>query len=256
VAELKAAGHRLHYEWFGAKAATPTLVLLHEGLGCVELWRDWPERLARESGLGVLAYSRWGYGKSDPVTPPRPLHYMQDEARDSVAAVLERAGVERCILVGHSDGASIALAHVGGPTRHASIRGLVVMAPHVFCEELSVQSIARAKQAYERGELKERLRKYHGDNVDGAFWGWNRAWLDPEFMKWNIESFLPGIDLPVLAIQGAEDQYGTLKQLDAIAAQVKGPFERLVLEHCEHSPHRDQPEATTKAIVTFAKALR
>jgi pimeloyl-ACP methyl ester carboxylesterase len=248
VLELNAAGHRLEAAWFGPKPPVPTLVLLYEGLGSVALWRDWPERLAGETGFGVLAYSRWGYGKSDPVTLPRPLDYMQREARESVPQVLSQAGITRCVLVGHSDGASIALA-----ARHESIAGLVVMAPHVFCEELSVRSITRAKEAYERGELRERLKKYHAD-VDGAFWGWNRAWLDPEFMKWNNESHLDGIGVPVLAIQGLDDEYGTLEQLDAIAARVPR-FERLVLEHCAHSPHRDQPDATTHAVVRFARSI-
>jgi pimeloyl-ACP methyl ester carboxylesterase len=250
--ELRASGRRLDAAWWGPKPPAPTLVLLHEGLGCVELWRDWPQRLARESGLGVLAYSRWGYGRSEPVELPRPLDYMEREGLGSVGQVLDAAGVQECVLVGHSDGASITLVHAGSPRRHPSVRGLVLLAPHVFCEELSVQSIGRARDAYQRGELRARLRKYHGENVDGAFWGWNRAWLDPSFKQWNIESCLKGIEVPVLAVQGVHDEYGTLAQLDAIERGVRGPFTRRVLEGCGHSPHRDQPELTTLAVVTFA----
>jgi pimeloyl-ACP methyl ester carboxylesterase len=245
--DVLAAGRRLEAAWFGDKASPLSLVLLHEGLGSIGLWRDWPERLARETGCGVLAYSRAGYGKSDPVELPRPLDYMQREAREAVPEVLDRTAVTRCVLIGHSDGASIALC-----TRHPSIHGIVALAPHVFCEDVSVRSIARARELYERGELRSRLAKYH-DHVDVAFWGWNRAWLDPAFMQWNIESFLPGVEVPVLAIQGAQDEYGTLAQLDAIERGVRGPFERLVLDACGHSPHRDQPDATTAAVVTFAK---
>ena len=252
---VEAAGHRLEAAWFGAPGAGPTLVLLHEGLGCVSMWRDWPDQLAQATGCRVLAYSRCGYGGSDPVTPPRPLRYMHDEALDSLPEVLRAAGVDDCVLVGHSDGASIALINAGSHRRARGVRALALLAPHVFCEELSVQSIAAAKLAYEQGELRARLARHHGANVDGAFWGWNRAWLDPDFRHWNLEEYLPGIELPVLVVQGADDEYGTLAQVDAIERGVKGPFTRLVLTRCGHSPQRDRPAETIAAIGELLRSL-
>jgi pimeloyl-ACP methyl ester carboxylesterase len=253
--ELRVAGHRLEAcRWGLPQTDALTLVLLHEGLGCVDLWRDWPEQLAAATGHTVLAYSRTGYGRSEPVTLPRPLRYMHDEA-ELLPAVLEAAGVRACVLVGHSDGASIALIHAGSPNRSKSIRALALLAPHVFCEELSVRSIAAAKEAYSTGELREKLRRYHGDNVDGAFWGWNRAWLDPDFKRWNLEEYLGGIDLPVLVVQGTDDAYGTLAQVEAIHRGVKGRFSRRVLEACGHSPQRDQPAQTTAAVVELVRSL-
>jgi len=249
---LEVQGVALEHAWVGPPAGgeTPTLVLLHEGLGCVGLWKDFPERLAAATGLGVLAYSRRGYGGSDPVALPRPLTYMHDEGLAVLTAVLDAAGIDSAVLVGHSDGASIALINAGG-VRDPRVRGLVLMAPHVFNEELSVRSIAEAKQAYEAGGLREQLARYHGGNVDGAFRGWNQAWLDPGFRDWNIEEFLSSVEIPCLLIQGEDDQYGTIAQIEAIERQVAGPVERLMLPDCRHSPHRDQPELTLDAIKRF-----
>ncbi|HXU34135.1 MAG TPA: alpha/beta hydrolase [Thermoanaerobaculia bacterium] len=257
---LTAAGHRLEAVWHGPPPdAAPTIVMLHEGLGCVAAWRDGPARLARETGLGVLVYSRWGYGKSDPVEPPRPLRYMHDEALDSLPEVLAAAGVGDAILLGHSDGASIALIYAGSPLSKLPgaprIRGLVLLAPHVFCEDLSVEAIARAREAYLQGDLRDRLAKHHGENVEGAFWGWNRAWLDPGFRDWNLEEFLPGIEIPVLVIQSESDPYGTLAQVDAIERGVRGPFSRLILSECGHAPQKDRPEETTAAVVDFVRRV-
>ncbi len=240
--------------WFGEPGALD-LVLLHEGLGCVGMWRDWPDQLAKATRCRVLAYSRQGYGASDPVKLPRPLRYMHDEALEALPRVLAAAGVGPHLLVGHSDGASIALVHAGSPRRHPGLRALALLAPHVFCEDLSVKSIAEAKQAFLTGDLRPRLAKYHGENVDCAFWGWNGAWLDPGFRQWNLEEYLPGIELPVLVVQGADDQYGTLAQVDAIARGVKGPFTRVVLERCGHSPHRDRPAETTAAVAALIRSL-
>jgi pimeloyl-ACP methyl ester carboxylesterase len=249
-----AAGHRLEVAWTGpSPAAAPTLVFLHEGLGCVALWRDFPARLAAATGCGALVYSRWGYGASDPVTLPRPLSYMHDEARDSLPEVLERLGVTQAVLVGHSDGASIALLHAASRTA-PRVRGLVLLAPHVFCEDLSVRSIAAAAEAYRSGGLRARLAKYHAD-VDGAFWGWNGAWLDPGFRAWNIEDVLPRVQVPALVVQGANDEYGTLAQVDAIERGVRGQVQRLVLENCGHSPQRDQPEQTLAAAAEFIRSI-
>jgi pimeloyl-ACP methyl ester carboxylesterase len=251
---ITAAGHTLECAWHGPHAErAPTLVLLHEGLGSVAAWRTWPHELARASGLGVFVYSRWGYGDSDPRPAPWPLDYMHEEAR-ALAAVLDAAKVQDCVLVGHSDGGSIAIIAAGGGLVDARVRGLALIAPHVLVEDVSVASIAKAKDAFRHTDLRKRLAKYHGGNVDDAFWGWNRAWLDPAFRAWNLESFLPSIALPTLCIQGDADPYGTLAQVDAIERGVRGPFQRLVLPGCGHAPWREQPEPTTAAIVAHARA--
>ena len=229
--ELVAGGHRLEAAWIGpAPDRAPTLVFLHEGLGSVAGWRDFPARVASATGLGALVYSRLGYGKSDPVPLPRPTTYMHEEALVTLPEVLDAAGVRDAVLVGHSDGGSIALLFAGsGLPAAARVRALVLEAPHVFVEDVSITSIARAADAYRTGDLRQRLLRSQGDNVDGAFWGWNRAWLDPAFRDWNIEASLAGVRAPALLLQGADDPYGTLAQLDAIERQGSGPVERLVL---------------------------
>lgn len=248
-------GVRLEYQRIAAvHTGLPTLVFLHEGLGCVALWKDFPAQVAAATGCEVLVYSRLGYGKSDPVEIPRPLAYMHIEGMEVVGKVLDAAGIKEAVLVGHSDGGSIALIHAGG-VKDPRVTGLVLLAPHVFNEEMCVASIRQVKVDYETTDLRERLARSHGDNVDCAFWGWNHAWLDPDFMHWNIEEYLPGVTVPVLAVQGEDDQYGTLRQLDAIENQVQGPFERQVLPACGHSLHRDQPQATLEAITGFVRAL-
>lgn len=250
---LLAAGRRLEYAWHGpGPESAPTLVLLHEGLGSVSMWRDFPARLAEATGLGALAYSRAGHGGSDPVPLPRPLTFMHEEALVVLPAVLDAAGVREAVLVGHSDGGSIALIHAGGGSTER-VRALLLEAPHVFCEERSVRSIAEAAQRYRQGDLRRALERHHGTNVDVAFWGWNGAWLDPGFRDWNIETHLRGVRVPVLVVQGDRDEYGTLRQLDAIEAGCAGPVERLVLDDCGHSPHRDQPEAVLSAMVAFLR---
>jgi pimeloyl-ACP methyl ester carboxylesterase len=246
--QIVAGGQRLEAEWRGPRqAGAPALVLLHEGLGSVSTWRDFPEALARATGLGVFAWSRAGYGKSDPVELPRPLDYMQREGRFVLPEVLDEAGIESALLVGHSDGASIAIVHAGsdGSSR---VRGLALLAPHVFCEDVSVESIDKARVAYLETDLRERLQKHHGDNVDIAFWGWNRAWLDPAFRHWNIEEFLPAIDVPVTVVQGAADPYGTLRQVDAIERGVRGRFRRVILPGVGHDPAREARDETIAAI--------
>ncbi|GJL82689.1 MAG: hydrolase [marine bacterium B5-7] len=246
---LSLVNGRVEVERFNVDAPGPTLVFLHEGLGCVSLWKDFPQLIASASGLDTLVYSRFGYGASDPVELPRPLSYMHDEALDILPMVLDAAGIRRCILIGHSDGASIALIAAGG-TGDARIEGLVLMAPHVFTEPDGLASIDSARQAFERG-LRDRLKKYHGDNVDCAFRGWNDAWLDPGFVNWNLEEYLPAIRVPSLIIQGRDDEYGTLRQVDAIVSQSGGPVDTLILDNCGHSPQRDQPGATSEAIFRF-----
>jgi pimeloyl-ACP methyl ester carboxylesterase len=249
------AGKKIETVWHGpAPDRAPTLVLLHEGLGCVALWRDFPEKLAQRTGFGVLAYSRPGYGKSDPVPLPRPLTYMHDEASEILPAVLDQAKIRKCILVGHSDGASIAAIYAGG-RQDFRVRGLVLLAPHFFCEDICVRSIAAAKEAYEKTDLRERLARYHGDNVDVAFWGWNRAWLDPDFRNWDITEFLPTVRVPMLVIQGRDDQYGTAAQIETAQNETFCPVEVLYLDRCRHAPHFDQPDATLEAIAEFAQRL-
>ncbi len=245
---------RLEYRRVKSRnAAGPEIVLLHEGLGSVAMWRDFPDRLAEAAGLAVFAYSRAGYGKSSPIPLPRPARYMHREALDVLPRVLEAAGIGDCVLVGHSDGGSIALIYAGG-VKDMHARGVVTMAAHVFNEKLCVDSIAAAGRAYLETGLRQRLARYHAD-VDNAFRGWNDVWLSEEFWRWNIEEYLPGVAVPVLAMQGLDDEYGTARQIDAIVSQVKGPAEKLMLPACKHSPHRDQPEATLAAIKSFVQSL-
>jgi pimeloyl-ACP methyl ester carboxylesterase len=253
---LEVDGARLEYRWIApADAGRPALVFLHEGLGCVELWRDFPRQVASATGCGALVYSRAGYGRSSPVPLPRPLRYMHDEALEVLPRLLDAATLEDVVLVGHSDGASIALIHAGGADARGRVRGVVAEAPHVFCEELSIASIRRAREAFEAGHLRAKLARYHGDNVDVAFWGWNRAWLDPGFEHWNIEAYLPRIRVPVLVVQGREDPYGTAAQYLSIEASCPRAKRTVVLEACGHAPHRDQGAATLAAVAEFVRGL-
>ena len=237
-----------------SEGAAISFVLLHEGLGCVDMWRDFPEQLATATGRGVLCYSRRGYGRSDPADLPRPLSYMHDEALDVLPRILEHWDLQEPVLVGHSDGASIAAIYVGGAVDPRA-GGLVLMAPHFFTEESGLASILAARTAFENDDLRERLERFHGDNVDCAFNGWNDAWLDPGFREWNIEHFLQAIRMPVLVIQGEDDQYGTAAQVNAAKAGCQGPVDVRMLTHCRHSPHRDSAEETLTAIAQFAEPL-
>jgi pimeloyl-ACP methyl ester carboxylesterase len=231
----------------------PTLVFLHEGLGSVSQWRDFPEKLADRTGCGALVYSRAGYGKSDPVPLPRPVHFMHDEA-EVLAGVLEEAGIREHVLVGHSDGASIALIHAGSG-KASGLRGLVLEAPHVFAEPSGLESIARIADVYRTTDLRERLARHHGTNVDIAFWGWNGVWLNPEFRAWNIEEFLPAIEVPMLILQGEEDEYGTWRQVEAIQRQAGGQVEAVAVPDCGHAPHREQPELALREMANFVQRI-
>lgn len=242
--------------WRHGEATAPTLVFLHEGLGCAALWKETPAELCRALGVGAVVPSRAGYGGSSPVAAAaRPLRYLWDEGVTALPALLARLGLDDVVLIGHSDGASIALAYAAGAPPGVRLRGLVVMAPHTFVEDVALHSIRAAREAYLAGPLRARLARYHGDNVDGAFWGWNGMWLDPAFRVAELDAALPRVTAPVLAIQGRRDEYGTLRQLDVLAERCAGPFERLVLEDCGHSPHRDQPALTHAAIARFVAAL-
>lgn len=252
---LDMGDHRLEYAWHGPAAAdAPTLVFLHEGLGSVSSWRSFPARLAGAVGCGALVYSRRGYGGSDPAPLPRPVRFMHEEALVALPRVLDLLGVRDPILVGESDGASIALIYAGSATAGASrVRGLLLEAPHVFVEEVCVRSIAAAVESYGRGDLKQALARHHSRDVDATFRGWSEVWLDPAFRSWNIEEFLPEIGVPVLAIQGEQDPYGTLRQIEAVAARCRGFVKLLVVPRCGHSAHREEPERTVEAMVRFLK---
>src|SRR5215471_4302546 len=230
------------------------MVFLHEGLGCVELWRDFPPRIWAATEYGALIYSRAGYGKSDPITIPRSVRFMHDEALITLPQILDTFRIEHAILVGHSDGGSIALINAGG-MKDQRICGLVLIAPHVFVEEISLESIKLMADEYREGNLRQRLERYHGRNVDCAFHGWNDVWLNPDFRYWNIEEFLPEIHVPILLIQGDNDQYGTLNQVEAIAKGSAGSVRRLILKECGHSPHLEQTPAVVTAIIDFVRDL-
>jgi pimeloyl-ACP methyl ester carboxylesterase len=241
---------RLEYRFIGPRPdSAPTLILLHEGLGCVGLWGDFPEKLQTATGAGVFVYSRGGYGKSSRVVLPRPLSYMHDEARETLPRLLDAIGFRCGVLIGHSDGASIAAIYAGSHQDHR-VGGLVLIAPHFFTEDPGIASIVEAKKAYETGDLRARLSQWHAD-VDNAFKGWNGAWLDPDFRKWDITEFLAYIRVPVLIVQGEDDQYGTVKQIEAANQECYCPVEVALLGGAKHSPQRDKPEATLAAIAEF-----
>ena len=234
-----------------AGADAPTLVFLHEGLGSVAMWRDFPQKAAAATGCAAVVYSRYGYGQSEVLRAPRAVDYMHVEALEVLPELLQRLGIDDPVLVGHSDGGSIALLYAA---MSDSVKGLVVMAPHVFVEDISVRSIAEAKTAFEGTDLAEKLGRYHADAAK-TFRGWNDIWLHPDFRSWNIEEVLPRIHCPVLAIQGFDDEYGTMAQLEAIAGQTGGPIELLRLAGCRHSPHRDQPAVVLEAMASFIARL-
>jgi pimeloyl-ACP methyl ester carboxylesterase len=252
---LLAAGKVLEYAFCDSSDATePVLVLLHEGLGCCAMWKDFPQQLARACNLPVLSYSRSGYGRSEGAGLPWPVSYMHDEALLTLPALLEAAGRAEAILVGHSDGASIAAIHAGSPVC-ADVKGVVLMAPHFFVEDVSIKSIQTAHKLYEQGDLKNGLEKYHGINTDEAFHGWNGAWLNPDFRDWNITNYLEAIKVPVLALQGADDEYGTAAQLLSVTRHCRTPSETHLFEDCGHSPHRDQTEKSLQVIANFVAQL-
>jgi pimeloyl-ACP methyl ester carboxylesterase len=247
---LTLGSQRLEYRMIGPRPdAAPTLVLLHEGLGCVGLWGDFPDQLSAATGAGVLVYSRAGYGKSSPVALPRSLTYMHDEAREVLPRLLEAIGFNRGLLIGHSDGASIAAIYAGSHQDHR-VGGLVLIAPHFFTEDAGIASIVEARKAYETGDLRTKLSRWHAD-VDNAFNGWNGAWLDPEFRQWDITEFLAYIRVPILIVQGEDDHYGTMKQIEAASQECYCPVEVALLPGAKHSPQRDAPGPTLAAIAEF-----
>lgn len=247
----------------GARAGAPTIVMLHEGLGSISLWRDFPDKLAAATGSPVQLYSRHGYGQSDVLDAPQSVEYMHREALEVLPELLARLGIEHPLLLGHSDGASIALIYAGTHAAvssglrsglRAGLRGVVAMAPHVFVEDVSIKSIVGARTAFEATDLPQKLARHHADSAK-TFYGWNDIWLHEDFRSWNIEEYLPAIRCPLMAIQGIDDEYGSMAQLDAIAAQAGGRVELVKLAACRHSPHRDQPEATLQAVARFVTTL-
>jgi len=233
---------------------SPTLTLLHEGLGCVALWRDFPVRLAALTGLRVLAYSRFGYGQSSPAVLPRPLSYMHDEAKQHLPVLLDALDIQKTVLIGHSDGASIAALHAGH-TDDSRIDGIILISPHFFCEDKSLNSIRNARTQWQTGMLRTQLARYHGDNVDCAFEGWNGAWLSPAFKDWNIEKSLARVSVPVLGIQRSEDPYGSDRQLQVIldGAPKNQATNRNIhfIDGTGHSPHLEETDQTLKLIIDF-----
>ena len=214
------------------------------------LWRDFPARLVQLTGCGVLVYSRLGYGGSDPCLLPRPIDFMHHEGLRVLAEVIRQTGTRDHLLVGHSDGGSIALIHAGG-NPCPGLKGVVTLAAHVFCEDLTRQAIQAARERYLNGDLKARLAPYHGENTDCAFWGWNDVWLDPDFKHWNIETFLPTIRVPVLAIQGGNDPYGTAAQIDSIKRRSGSGVTDVMIPDCGHAPHLEKSDAALAAISDF-----
>jgi pimeloyl-ACP methyl ester carboxylesterase len=248
---LRIGSADLEYRMIGpAPDDAPTIVMLHEGLGSVGLWGDFPDKLAAATGAGVFAYSRAGYGASTPVKLPRPLDYMHIEALEVLPGLLDSIGFRRGLLVGHSDGASIAAIYAGGVQDHR-VRGVAMIAPHFVVEDISVASIAEIKRAYETTDLRVKLKRWHND-VDNAFHGWNRAWLDPKFRNWDISEYLAYIRVPVAILQGADDQYGTLRQIEIAREECYCPVDVTVIAAAGHSPHREAPGATLDAISEFA----
>jgi pimeloyl-ACP methyl ester carboxylesterase len=244
------AGHSLEYEWIDG--AEPTLVFLHEGLGSIRQWRDFPGQVAAATGCRTLLYNRYGYGNSDVLAESRvSVRFMHDEALVALPGLLAKLKIDSPVLVGHSDGASIALIYAGAGHR---ARGLALMAPHVFVEDIGIRSIERVRQQFETTDLPQRLGRYHRD-ARRTFYLWNDAWLDPQFRHWNIEEYLPSVSVPVLAIQGQDDEYGTMAQLRSIGERVKGSCELLDLADCGHAPHRDQPQAVLAALARFVDGL-
>lgn len=248
------AGVPLEVVWHGPPPTqAPTLVFLHEGLGSAGLWRDFPQRLAEATGCAALIYSRAGYGRSGPVSLPRPTTYLHHEALEVLPELLRHLNVQHHLLIGHSDGGSIALIHAGGAPQ-PGLQGVITEAAHVFNEDIIPPAIRQTVQGYENGDLRARLARHH-DDVDIAFRGWSDTWLSPAFRHWNLEEYLPRIGVPLLVIQGEDDGYGTPKQVDAIVTQAGGPAQPLMLPNCGHTPHREAAEATFEAMKAFIERV-
>ena len=251
---LRIADSDLEFRMIGpAPQDAPTIVMLHEGLGSAALWGDFPQALQTATGMGVFVYSRAGYGSSSPVTLPRPLDYMSREALDVLPALLDKIGFQRGVLLGHSDGASIAAIYAGGIGDHR-LRGVVLIAPHFFVEDVSVDSIAKIRKTYETTDLRAKLARWH-QNVDNAFYGWNDAWLDPDFRRWDISDYLAYIRVPIAIVQGEADQYGTIRQIEIAKEECYCPIDVTLIPQSGHSPHREAPELTLATVSEFVRRI-
>jgi pimeloyl-ACP methyl ester carboxylesterase len=251
---LTVGAAHLEYRMIGpSPESAPTIAMLHEGLGSVGLWGDFPDRLQAATGAGVFVYSRAGYGNSTRAKLPRPLDYMHAEALDVLPKLLDKIGFRRGLLLGHSDGASIAAIYAGSHQDHR-VQGLALIAPHFVVEDISIASIAQIRTAYETTNLKEKLARWHKD-VDNAFYGWNGAWLNPDFPNWDISEYLAYIRVPVAILQGADDQYGTMRQVEIAREECYCPVDATVIPQAGHQPHREAPDATLDAIREFANAV-
>lgn len=255
---VNAAGHKLRVRRLthsdnSGRDGRPTLVFLHEGLGSIEMWHGFPKAILKKTGCNGLLYDRWGHGKSDPIDIQRTIRYVHDEALDSLPEVLKSSGVEDSILIGHSDGGSIALIFAA---EHPEwVRGLITEAAHVFVEEITLEGIKAALEVYSNTDLKEKLERYHGDNTESIFRAWYETWLQPEFKSWNIEDCLPKITCPVLVIQGEDDQYGTAAQVEAITNQVSGKSKPLLIPDCAHIPHKEATDRVAEEMTEFILGL-
>ena len=249
---VAAGGHRLEYAWFGAaQDGPPPIVMLHEGLGSLALWKDFPDQLASVTQRRVLVYSRYGQGASEPLAGPRGVDFMHIEALETLPQLLDALDVRDPVLFGHSEGGSMALIHAA--RAHRAVTAVVAMAPFVFVERSNLDSIAEARRAYLGTELREKLARHH-DDVEIAFWGWNDIWLNPDFATWSIEALLSEITCPVLTIQGSDDEYGTIEQIKRIARAVP-QLRRIELPQCGHAPHRDQPDTVLDATARFLREV-
>lgn len=247
---LNIGDQRLEYRFIGPRPGeAPTLVLLHEGLGCVGMWGDFPDKLQKATGLGVFLYSREGYGNSSPAGLPRPMTFMHTEAQETLPKILDAIGFQHGLLVGHSDGASIAAIY-GGSHQDHRVSGIVLIAPHFIVEDVTIAAIAEMRKAYDTTELRTRLARYHAD-VDATVHGWSDVWLKGDFRKWDLTEFLAYIRVPVLIVQGEGDQYGTVRQIEIAQEECYCPVEVALLPGAKHVPQREAPEATMKAVTEF-----
>ncbi len=254
--DIFAATHRLSADFIRPRDKRdngPVLVFLHEGLGSIGQWRDFPEKICAATGLSALVYDRWGYGGSDPLTQPRKPDYLHDEALVSLPEVLCQCDIDKPILIGHSDGGSIAIIYAG--TYPQKVSGIITEAAHVFVEDVTVEGIKSAVEVYESTDLKKRLAKFHDNNTELMFRGWSDIWLSPEFRNWNIEEYLPQITCPFLAIQGKDDEYGTRAQVEAIVDKVTGSARASMIDNCGHIPHLQAMEKVFSEMVSFIRQL-
>ncbi len=251
---LELAGQRLEIAWIGPRPQqAPTLVWLHDALGCAATWRDLPAVLTTKTGFGSLNFSRQGHGRSTPMTGGRGSDYLHREAWAVLPEVLAACGVRQAFLIGHSDGASIALLYAS--QRPAGLQGMVLEAPHVFVEDHTLEGIRRAHRTLKNSDLRENLERYHGGNTDTLVQAWHDTWLRPEFRRWNIEDQLPGVNCPTLVIQGQDDEYGTLNQITAIGEQTAGPVRVVILQDCGHIPHRSHRDVVVDAMIRFVSGV-